>query len=88
MKKHLAIVISYAGREFLINNIIHCLKENHTPILLISSTENVDLKRYVDYHLYLCSTENHFHKLSSFSTRLSLLYVLDVLYLCFFFKKL
>lgn len=51
MKKHLAIVISYAGREFLINNIIHCLKENHTPILLISSTENVDLKRYVDYHL-------------------------------------
>ena len=28
--------------------------------------------------------EDHYHKISSYSTRLSLLYILDVLYTCYF----
>lgn len=85
-EQHLAIVISFGGRGLLVERIIRCLKENRTPILLISSIEDFEIKKMADYHLYLCSTENHYHKLSSFSTRLSLLYILDVLFLCFFSK--
>ena len=37
-----------------------------------------------DYYLYISPYENHYKKISSFSTRLSLLYILDVLYTCLF----
>lgn len=81
---HLAIVISFGGRGLLANKITKILKENSTPILLISSTEDNPIKECVDYQLYLCSSENHYNKISSFSTRLSLLYILDILFACYF----
>ena len=81
---HLAIVISFGGRGFLVDKIAKTLKKNGTPILLISSTEDNPIKEYVDYQLYLCSNENHYNKISSFSTRLSLLYILDILFACYF----
>lgn len=83
-ENHLAIVISFGGRGLLVNKIIKTLKNNKTPILLISSTEDNSIKEYVDYQLYLCSNENHYNKISSFSTRLSLLYILDILFACYF----
>lgn len=81
---HLAIVISFGGRGLLANKITKILKDNSTPILLISSTEDNPIKEYIDYQLYLCSNENHYNKISSFSTRLSLLYILDILFACYF----
>ena len=83
-ENHLAIVISFGGRGLLVNKIIKTLKGNKTPILLISSTEDTPIKEYADYQLYLCSNENHYNKISSFSTRLSLLYILDILFACYF----
>lgn len=83
-ENHLAIVISFGGRGLLVNKIIKTLKDNKTPILLISSTEDNPIKEYVDFQLYLCSNENHYNKISSFSTRLSLLYILDILFACYF----
>ena len=83
-ENHLAIVISFGGRGLLVNKIIKTLKGNKTPILLISSTEDSPIKEYADYQLYLCSNENHYNKISSFSTRLSLLYILDILFACYF----
>ena len=49
---------------------------------MISSPEIKDF--YSDFHLYISPYENHYKKISSFSTRLSLLYILDVLYTCYF----
>ncbi|WP_442970898.1 hypothetical protein [Romboutsia sp. 1001713B170207_170306_H8] len=60
------------------------LKNNKTPIILISSTNENPLNKYATYQLYLSSNENHFNKISSFSTRLSLLYILDCMYTQFF----
>ena len=56
------------------------LKNNHTNILLISSTEPSELTKYANIQLLICSEENHYNKISSFSTRLSILYILDNLY--------
>lgn len=80
---HLAILISFGGRGPSFQNICHILKENHTPILLITSSEN-PLIAYADFVIYMSGYENHYHKMSSFSTRMTLLYILDTLYAIYF----
>lgn len=81
---HLAIIISFAGRGLLMNVIPSILRKNKTPILLISSLDYTFKDISPDYHLYMSHYENHYKKISSFSTRLSTLYILDVLYTCYF----
>ena len=83
-ENHIAIVVSFEGRGEIIGKIVDILKKNKTPVVLISSTNENPLTKYADYHLYLSSNEHHFNKVSSFSTRLSLLYILDCLYTCYF----
>lgn len=82
--EHLAIIISFEGRGRNIGNIANILKKVKTPILLISSTSDNPLKKYASYLLYLSPYENHYNKISSFSTRMSLLYLLDCIYTCYF----
>jgi DNA-binding MurR/RpiR family transcriptional regulator len=83
-KSHAAILVSFEGRGIIIERIAKILKTNNTPIILISSTNENPITKYANYHLYLSSNENHFNKISSFSTRLSLLYILDCIYTCYF----
>lgn len=84
---HLAIVISFGGRGQGFDSICQILKMNHTPILLITSTQDNPLVKYTDYKIYMSSYENHYHKISSFSTRMTLLYILDTLYAIYFKKN-
>ena len=83
-EKHVAIIVSFEGRGLITKNLANILKKNNTPIILISSTNDNPITKYADYHLYLSSNDNHFNKISSFSTRLSLLYLLDCIYTCYF----
>ncbi len=81
---HLAIIISFGGRGMLVESIAHILNERKTPILLISAYE-MKLKGATPLcRLYISSHENHYKKISSYSTRLSILFILDVLYTCYF----
>ena len=81
---HLAIVISFGGRGMLVPGVVRVLRERKTPILLIASAEGTPVDSFATYRLSLCERENHYLKISSFSTRLSLLYVLDCLYAAYF----
>lgn len=81
---HFAIVISYGGRSRQMEKICRTLKENQTEFLLICSQEAQRLIPYASMCLYFSSLEDHYQKISSFSTRVSLLYILDVLYTCYF----
>ena len=81
---HVALVISFGGRGSSIGAITELLKKNKTPIVLICSTLENPLKNSADYILYMSSHEDHYNKISSFSTRMSLLYILDSLYTCYF----
>lgn len=83
-KNHVAIIVSFEGRGFIIEKLSKILKTNKTPIILISSTNENPITKYANYNLYLSSNENHYNKISSFSTRLSLLYVLDCIYTSYF----
>lgn len=79
-----SIIISFEGRGSLVAPIIKILKKTKSPIVCITSAKNDTLKKDADYVLYLNANENHYRKVSSFSTRCSLLYVLDCLYACYF----
>lgn len=84
---HLAVVISFGGRGMLVPGLVRLLQQRGTPILLVASAEATPLDGFATYRLRLCERENHYLKISSFSTRLSLLYVLDCLYAAFFEKS-
>lgn len=69
----LAIVITFNGRGMLSDKIPSILHQNHVPIVLISSLK-------YDPEIEITLKYNHCKKISSYSTRLSLLFVLDTLY--------
>ncbi len=83
-EEHFAIVISFAGRGSMAEQVRRILKNNGTKTLLICSSEYDYGEILPDYKLFISPHENHFYKVSSFSTRLSVLYILDVLYTCYF----
>lgn len=83
-EQNLAIVISFGGRGHSIEEICKILRKNKTPIILIGAGDQHPLEKYAIHRLYLCHYENHYNKISSFSSRLSLLYILDILYTCYF----
>ena len=85
-KNHLSIVISFGGRGYGIEDMCKILKQNGSKIVLICSKEANDLMKYADYMLFMAKNEDHFQKISSFSTRLSLLYILDMIYASLFEK--
>lgn len=79
-----AIVISYGGKLVNIDFLARILKERKTPILLISSCDYTFKDVKPDFHLYMSSQEHRYIKVGSFSSRLSLLYILDALYSSYF----
>ena len=83
-KNTFSIVISFGGRAFQIETLCKILKDRNSPVLLISSSEAKTLFPYADFRLLLSPHEDHYQKISSFSTRISLLYLLDMLYTCVF----
>lgn len=82
--QHLAIIISFGGRGLLSRIIPRILAKNHTPMILISADEYRIEDFEPDFHFYIAAYEDHYQKISSFSTRLSILYILDVLYASYF----
>lgn len=82
-KNHLAFIISFGGRGLIINEIAKILNNRNVPIILISSY-NAQLHIKHKYNIHICPYENHYNKISSYSTRLSILYILDILYTCYF----
>lgn len=83
-ENHLAIIITFGGRGILSDILPRILHKVKTPIVLISSYDYTFKDLDPDYQLYISPYENHYKKISSFSTRLSILYTLDVLYTCYF----
>lgn len=77
----LAIMISFGGRGMMFDILLEILKIKKAKVLCLSSP---DFKVDCDYHLYISPYENHYNKISSYSTRLSILYILDVLYTLYF----
>lgn len=80
----IVMLISYAGRTPQIMDIVHDLNKKNIPIILISSTIHTPIDQFARYHLYFSSYENSEEKIASFSSRISLQYLLDCIYACYF----
>lgn len=83
-ESHVAIVITVAGRGMVFDKVVKILHKKNVPIILICSTAKVHLTQYATQVLHLSSFEDHDDKMCSYSTRLSILYLLDLLYSCYF----
>ncbi|MBF2346980.1 MurR/RpiR family transcriptional regulator [Listeria seeligeri] len=79
-KNHVALVISYGGRSETLQKAVKILSESNTPIILITSMQENALAEFATHKIYMASAENHYNKVSSFSTRQSLLSILDTIY--------
>jgi len=83
-KGDVVLIVSYAGKTPYLSDIVKTLKEKGVKIVLISSTVHIPFAKYVDYHLYFSSYEDSEEKIASFSSRISLQYLLDCIYACLF----
>ncbi len=84
---HFAVVISFGGHGSQVSETVHGLHDLGIPLLLISSDEKRCMDDRAAYRLRMPAGENFSHKVSSFSTRLSVLYLLDVLYTAVFARN-
>ena len=80
----IVMLISYAGRTPQIMDIVHDLNKKNIPIILISSTIHTPIDQFAKYHLYFSSYGDSEEKIASFSSRISLQYLLDCIYACYF----
>lgn len=80
----IVILISYANRTPYFVDLAKRLKKRKIKTVLISSTQKTELSQYCDYHLYFSSYEDSEEKIASFSSRISLQYLLDCLYAAYF----
>lgn len=81
---HFAIVVSFGGRGASTRAVMEILHENQVPNVLLTSIHENPLSALAQHQLYLASVEDHYQKMSSFSTRQSLLMLFDTLYALYF----
>lgn len=81
--KDLVIIVSYLNRgnyELL----TQFTQEKNIKSILISSANEKTISKNVDINLRLCPYENDYMKISTYSSKLSVLYLLDCLYSAYF----
>ena len=83
-EKHFAIVISFLGQTQSSREVMQILNHNKTKTLLICSPDFVFKKEKPDYVLNIAPNETNYIRISNYATRISILYILDVLYTCYF----
>jgi len=79
-KNTVSIVISYSGENDEIKKIVDCIKDNNGIIIAITSLHESYLRKNANYCLTMCSKENVFSKIESFSSKVSSDYIMDILF--------
>lgn len=85
----LAVIISYAGEnpEAEPMKVVNYLREHRIPMIAITSDGSNYLRQQVSTVLTMTTRENLYNKIATFSTEESLLYLLNLLYSCFFARQ-
>ncbi|MCH1939728.1 MurR/RpiR family transcriptional regulator [Holdemania massiliensis] len=79
-----AIILSYSGETRTLVQCAKYLKEHQVPIISITSIGNSTISSLSSCNLRICTREKQFSKIASFSTDVSIIYLLEVLYSCLF----
>src|SRR5699024_2631996 len=78
------ILVSYSGETKENIRVARKLKEQHTPLIAITSFGDNTLTELADVTLHLSTREKLINNLGNFSSVLSVMYLFDVLYACIF----
>lgn len=81
-----ALLISYSGETDRMLEIAELCKQKVIPMIIISSLGENSLTAYSSCKLTLSSKENLFQNIGDFSTHLSVMFLLDLLYSAYFMK--
>lgn len=79
-----ALIISYTGETDILNNTLEILKNNHIPVIAITSIGDNTTSLLADCVLRITTREKLYSKIASYSTESSITYLLDILYSCIF----
>lgn len=79
-----ALIVSYSGETYVLDNIIKALKNKNIPVIVITSIGDNTLSRKAACVLRICTREKLYSKIATFSTDSAITYLLDVLYSCIF----
>ncbi len=79
-----AIILSYSGETGLLVEAARILNERKVPFISISNVGETTLARRSQATLKLCTREKLYSKIGSFSSEISVFYLLHVLYACLF----
>lgn len=85
-EEHAAIIISYTGETPETIEYCRLLKQTHTPMICITNIGNNTISDLSDISLKMASKEKMFSKIGSFSSKLSIVMILDLLYAGIFAK--
>lgn len=80
----IAMIISYSGETNENIQIAQTLKENNTPIIVLTSVGDNRLSHYADYILNIGSREKIFTKIAPFASQISIEYLFNVIFSCIF----
>lgn len=83
-----AIVISYSGNNMahMTMSILPHLEKKGVPIIALTSDGDNLLREKAKYTLTISSHERLYSKISTFSTETSILYILNIIFSCYFLR--
>jgi len=79
-----AILISYSGESIELLKIAEILKKKGTPMIVLTSIGENDLRAFADSSFSLTSREKLYSKIATYSINNSIHLILDILYSCLF----
>lgn len=83
-----AIVISYSGSNMAHTtiSILPQLEKEGVPMIALTSSGDNILRQMAKYTFTISSRERLYNKISTFSTETSILYILNVIFSCYFLR--
>ncbi|PJI06936.1 MULTISPECIES: MurR/RpiR family transcriptional regulator [Clostridium] len=79
-----AILISYSGESKEVLGIAKILKQRKTPMIVLTSVGENDLRNFADCTFSITSREKLYSKIGTYSSNTSIHLILDILYSCIF----
>ena len=79
-----AIIVSYSGETPILVRVMKVLKAKSIPVIVITNIGENSLTKEADCILRITTREKLYSKIATFSTDMSITYLLDVLYSCVF----
>lgn len=79
-----AILISYSGESKEVLGIAKILKQRKTPMIVLTSVGENDLRNFADCAFSITSREKLYSKIGTYSSNTSIHLILDILYSCIF----